>query len=57
MPIFKSKYPNLEIPNKTIPDFLFGEWTSDLDAKLAYVDGFSGEKLSYGELRQIAFKV
>jgi hypothetical protein len=58
MPIFRSKYPDVALPQKaTISDFIFSTWTPKDEPRLAFVDGFSGEKLTFGEFRALTQKV
>lgn len=48
--MFKSPYPDVEIPNKSIYDYLFiGLTDSELDG-IAFIDGMSGAETSYPSL-------
>ena len=58
MPIFKSKFPDVALPQHTnLSDFIFSTWTSKDEAKPAYIDGFSYDKLTFGEFRSLTHKV
>jgi acyl-CoA synthetase (AMP-forming)/AMP-acid ligase II len=46
----RSTFPDVEIPELSIYDFLFGGLTPDDLDVTALVDGTSGAKTSYGEL-------
>lgn len=58
MPIFKSKYPDIVVPNVTIPQLVFGNWNVKNIDKIAYIDGFNPDnKLSFLEVQLLANKV
>ena len=46
----RSTFPDVEIPNLSIYDFLFGSLTPEELEVTALVDGTSGAKTSYGQL-------
>ena len=48
--MFSSPYPDVEIPNLSIYDYLFSELSDDERSSVAVVDGPSGTELSYGAL-------
>ena len=51
MAIIKSPVPDVEIPDVSVYDFVFGTLTAeDLD-RVALVDGMSGAETTYGQLR------
>ncbi len=47
---FRSPYPDVEIPNLTVFDFLFADLAPEDAARTALVDGTSGDATSYGAL-------
>jgi acyl-CoA synthetase (AMP-forming)/AMP-acid ligase II len=47
---FKSPFPDVEIPNVSVYDFLFADLTDEQRGKTAITDGFTGVSLTYGEL-------
>ena len=47
--IYRSPYPDVDIPNVTLPEFLF-EHSAKYTDKPALVDGPSGRTLTYGQL-------
>ncbi|MFD4368651.1 4-coumarate--CoA ligase family protein [Rhodococcus sp. NPDC058521] len=47
---FKSPYPDVEIPNLSVYEFLFGKIEDSDLAKIAFVDGGSGAETSYRAL-------
>ncbi|NUL82731.1 MAG: 4-coumarate--CoA ligase family protein [Armatimonadetes bacterium] len=47
--IFKSPYPQIEIPNQSLTDYVFAHSGSYLD-RPALIDGPTGRELSYGKL-------
>jgi hypothetical protein len=58
MPLFRSKYPDLVIPEVTIPQLIFGEVRSeDEDSKPIFINGVTGKAVLFGEFRQLAGKV
>jgi hypothetical protein len=57
MPIFKSKYPSITIPSWTIPELVFGVQCESEETKPAYIDGFTGEQVTFGEVKLLASKV
>jgi hypothetical protein len=58
MPIFKSKFPDVALPqNATISEFIFNNWTPKEEARLAFIDGFSGEQITFGEFKNLTQKV
>ncbi|MFB9905178.1 AMP-binding protein [Allokutzneria oryzae] len=54
--IFRSPFPDVEIPDVGLPELLFGD-ISGRAANPALVDGSSGRTLSYGELAAMVDKV
>jgi acyl-CoA synthetase (AMP-forming)/AMP-acid ligase II len=46
----RSTFPDIEIPNQNIYDFLFGSLTKDDLAAPALIDGTSGATTSYGQM-------
>lgn len=48
----KSIYPDIEIPDVSVYDFIFGSLTDEESARVAVVDGPSGASLTYAALRQ-----
>ncbi len=71
MPIFRSKYPDIVIPNITIPQLIFGGMhlstideylfftdvkEEDLD-KIQYVDAFTEKTLNFREFQDLSFRV
>lgn len=48
---FKSPFADVEIPNVSLYDFVFGDLSAADAARTAVVDGVSGAETSYGELR------
>jgi len=58
MPIFKSKFPDVALPqNATISEFIFNNWTPKEEARLAFIDGFSGEQITFGEFKNLTQKL
>ncbi len=55
MPV-RSPYPDVEIPEVSLFDFLFSDF-GGRDAEPAFVDGGSGASISYVELRGMAEKI
>ncbi|MEE3853487.1 AMP-binding protein [Gordonia sp. LSe1-13] len=47
---FKSPFPDVEIPNQTVYDFLFGSITDDDMDRVALVDPKSGDETTYARL-------
>ena len=47
--IYRSPYPDVDIPNVTLPEFLF-EHAAKYTDKAALIDGPSGRTLTYGQL-------
>ena len=48
--MFGSPYPDVEIPNVSIYDYLFADLSEDEREQIAVIDGPSGTELSYGAL-------
>jgi len=46
----RSTFADVEIPDQSIYDFLFGDLTEEDRGRIALVDGTSGAKTTYGEL-------
>ena len=58
MPIFKSKYPDVVIPNMTVPEFVFGAYHPKDNGRVAYMDGLNEDiKFTFGEVRALSHKV
>lgn len=56
--IFKSLYPNVELPNKTITEAIFGEWDDQKNEKIAFINGVNdAERLTFGQFKDLSFKV
>ncbi|MBP2475979.1 acyl-CoA synthetase (AMP-forming)/AMP-acid ligase II [Crossiella equi] len=53
---FRSPYPDVEVPDVSLPEFLFGSLNEQDAARPALVDGPSGRALSYGELAALVDK-
>lgn len=49
--VIRSPYPDVEVPDQTLYDFLFGTLAPADLGRVAVVDGVSGEATTYGELR------
>lgn len=49
--MFTSAHPDVEIPDVSIYDYLFGSLTSDDAARVALIDPASGAETTYGALR------
>jgi acyl-CoA synthetase (AMP-forming)/AMP-acid ligase II len=49
--VFRSPIPDVVIPELSVYDFLFSSLTEDDLARIALIDGASGEETSYGQLR------
>ncbi|MGZ4558051.1 MAG: 4-coumarate--CoA ligase family protein, partial [Mycobacteriaceae bacterium] len=49
---FHSPFPDVEIPDISLFDFLFGRVATDekLAAKIALIDGSTGAETTYGQL-------
>ncbi|HPZ33908.1 MAG TPA: AMP-binding protein, partial [Microbacteriaceae bacterium] len=47
---FRSPFPDVEIPNLSVFDYLFADLAPDAAASTALVDGTSGDATSYGAL-------
>jgi len=47
--IYRSPYPDVEIPNMPLQDFLF-EHAAKYTDKAALIDGPTGREVTYGEL-------
>ncbi|WP_183093840.1 AMP-binding protein [Nocardioides stalactiti] len=48
---FKSPYPDVEIPETSVYDFLFGDLADEDLARIAVFDSATGSETSYGDLR------
>ncbi|KAJ3341964.1 hypothetical protein HDU93_003785 [Gonapodya sp. JEL0774] len=53
MPIFKSKHPDIEIPDVDIFNFIFPS-SPDYSTRAAFVDGVTGERISYKDLQSVS---
>ena len=53
---FRSPFPDVEIPDVSIPELLFGDITDRVD-RLAMVDGRSGQSITYGQLSVLVGQV
>jgi acyl-CoA synthetase (AMP-forming)/AMP-acid ligase II len=49
--VFKSPYPDVDIPDVSIYDFLFGSLTADDAARVALIDPATGAETTYGALK------
>ncbi|HVS63470.1 MAG TPA: AMP-binding protein [Thermoanaerobaculia bacterium] len=49
--IFKSKFPDVEIPDQSLPDFVLGKM-AELGDRAAFIDGPSGRTLTYDQVAQ-----
>src|SRR5689334_22418006 len=49
--MFRSPFPDENIPNSSVFDYLFGGLSDDDAARVALIDGPSGAETSYGQLR------
>src|SRR4029453_3012728 len=47
---FQSRYPDVDIPSVCLTDFVLGAPDGD-DDRIAFVDGVTGRRLSFGDLR------
>ena len=54
--VVRSPYPDVEIPEVSLFDFLFSDF-GGRDAEPALIDGGSGASISFAELRGMAEKV
>ncbi|KAA1426332.1 4-coumarate--CoA ligase family protein [Nocardioides antri] len=48
---FKSPFPDVEIPDVTVYDFLFGDLTEEESGRVAVFDSATGSETTYGDLR------
>ena len=53
---FRSPFPDVEIPDVSIPELLFGDITQWAD-RPAMVDGTSGQSITYGQLSVLVGQV
>jgi 4-coumarate--CoA ligase len=47
----RSTFPDVEIPDVSVYDYLFGDLGDEQLAKVALIDGSTGAEITYGELR------
>lgn len=45
-----SPLPDVQVPDRTLPDYVFGELPAEYEGKTAITDGRTAESLTYGEL-------
>lgn len=53
---FRSPFPDVEIPEVSIPELLFADVTARAD-RSAMVDGTSGQSITYGQLSMLVDQV
>ena len=53
---FRSTYPDVEIPETTVHEFLFTDFGDRADAP-ALIDGSSGDAITFAELRRLVDKI
>jgi acyl-CoA synthetase (AMP-forming)/AMP-acid ligase II len=56
MPV-RSPYPDVDIPDVTLPDFLFGRDLGEHADRPAFVDGATGASLTYGDLHEQVVRI
>jgi acyl-CoA synthetase (AMP-forming)/AMP-acid ligase II len=55
--LFRSAYPDVVVPDQTLPDFLFATLSDDDAARTAVIDTATGQEFTYAELVDIAGRV
>ena len=55
--LFRSAYPDVVVPDQTLPDFLFATLSGDDAARTAVIDTATGRELTYRELVDVAGRV
>jgi acyl-CoA synthetase (AMP-forming)/AMP-acid ligase II len=57
--VIRSPFPDVDIPDRSLPDLLFGDLADHPDraARVAFVDGVTGQRLTYGELAHAVDRV
>lgn len=54
--VFTSPYPDVDIPEVSISEYLFAEVASRAD-RAALIDGTSGQEITYGQLAHLTDRV
>jgi acyl-CoA synthetase (AMP-forming)/AMP-acid ligase II len=50
-PVFESTFPDVDIPDVSVYDYLFADLTDEDAARIAFIDPATGAETSYGALR------
>lgn len=58
--LFKSKYPDIAVPNVTVPELIFQQRDGDRDDQVLFIEGSNPDspgKYTWGELKNFVQKV